>query len=67
MGELQRLIGSTVVLSTPDTAVRGVVAAASRKFVTIRDAQRVDLASPVEIVGAVLIPVSQISYVQVVS
>lgn len=65
MRELKLLTGKTVVVATPATAVRGVVGAATRNMLEVVEAVAVDGRSPVPIAGSVLIPVAQVSYVQV--
>lgn len=64
--ELKTLTGSTIVISTPDADLRGVVESASRQFVTLTDVEAVSGPEPVALSGFVLVPVSRISYIQVV-
>ena len=66
MRELKVLTGREVVLVTPATAIAGTLESATRHTVTLVKAQAVDGPTPVPIDGAVLVPVIQISYVQVV-
>ncbi|MCT2085048.1 hypothetical protein M3D75_02860 [Microbacterium enclense] len=66
MRELKTLTGSTIVISTPDADLRGVVESASRQFVTLADVEAVSGPEPVALSGFVLVPVSRISYIQVV-
>lgn len=65
MRELRLLIGRTVVVSTPATTVRGVVAGAGRGFLRLEEAVSVDGPDPVKIAGWLLVPVVELSYVQV--
>lgn len=65
MRELKLLTGRTVVLATPATTIRGIIESATRQFVTLVTAETLDGPNPVAIIGAVLVPVAQISYVQV--
>jgi len=63
--ELKLLTGRQVVLVTPVTALDGVVESATRDSVTLVKVTAVDGPNPVPVDGRVLVPASQISYVQV--
>lgn len=65
MRELKLLTGRQVVLVTPVTALDGVVESATRDSVTLVKVTAVDGPNPVPVDGRVLVPASQISYVQV--
>ncbi len=67
MRELKLLTGKTVIVSTPEATVRGVVESATRAFITLTSADSLGGPTPVPIVGFVLVPVPKVSYVQVTS
>lgn len=67
MRELKLLTGRTVVVATPDTAIRGTLGAVSKNFVELVEAHAVDGPNPVPIVGSAWVPVVRLSYVQVVA
>ncbi|WP_431785370.1 hypothetical protein [Microbacterium maritypicum] len=67
MRELKTLTGRTVVVASDGATLRGVLESATRSFVTLVEVVAVDRAEPTLIAGAVLIPASRITYVQVVS
>lgn len=67
MRELKTLTGRTVVVASDGATLRGVLESATRSFVTIVDVVDVDRPVPAPISGAVLVPASRITYVQVVS
>lgn len=67
MRELKLLTGKTVIVSTPEATVRGVVESATRAFITLTSAESLDGPTPVAITGFVLVPVPKVSYVQVTS
>ncbi len=65
MRELRLLIGRTVVVATAATTVRGVVVSVSRQFVRLEQAESVDGPEPVKLAGWIVVPVAELSYVQV--
>lgn len=67
MRELKTLTGRTVVVASDGATLRGVLDSATRSFVTLVDVVDVDRPEPTPIAGAVLVPASRITYVQVVS
>lgn len=67
MRELKTLTGRTVVVASDGATLRGVLESATRSFVTLVDVVDVDRPVPAPISGAVLVPSSRITYVQVVS
>ncbi|MFJ4284024.1 hypothetical protein ACIPY0_00090 [Paenarthrobacter nicotinovorans] len=67
MRELKLLTGKTVLVSTPEATIRGVVESATRAFITLAAAESLDGPNPVAIQGFVLVPVPKVSYVQVTS
>lgn len=66
MRELKTLTGRTVVVASDGATLRGVLESATRSFVTLVDVVDVDRPAPAPIAGAVLVPASRITYVQVV-
>ena len=67
MRELKTHTGRTVVVASDGATLRGVLESATRSFVTLVDVVAVDRPEPTPIAGAVLVPASRITYVQVVS
>ncbi len=66
MHELKTLTGRRVVIALDSATLRGIIASATRRFVTLYNVEDVGRPDPAAVAGSVLIPVNRVIYVQVV-